>query len=185
VPIKTETIWNVLNRLWTNPGELLLRQWNWKSAAFGSVIRALLFLFANLRAGWHAAAGAMAAEFIFRAITSGFYGSLVQAFRKAQPPWTATLTLLILLPLVSHSLELALHLARGTPKLLSSMIASIAFTEISTLFNLYAMRRGAFVVGAEADSIASDMRQIPSLIAGFVASGPLAILRFIRGPQQF
>jgi hypothetical protein len=36
------------------PGELLLRQWNWKSALFSSVIRALIFLFANLTAGWRA-----------------------------------------------------------------------------------------------------------------------------------
>lgn len=168
-----------------NPGELLLRQWNWKSAMFSSVIRATIFLVANLTAGWRAATGAMAAEFLFRAVTSGFYGSLTQAFRKAEPACMAAVTVLILLPLFSHSLEFAIHLARGTPKLAHSMIASIAFTEVSTLFNLYAMRRGALVVGSDASSIAADMRQIPRLIAGFVAAGPLAILRLIRGPQQF
>jgi len=110
---------------------------------------------------------------------------LTQAFRSVEPAWTEALTVLVLLPLVSHSLELALHLARGTPKLVSSMIASIAFTEISTLFNLYAMRRGALVVGAEGSSMASDMRQVPRLIAGFVASGPLMIIRSIRKSQQF
>ena len=182
---QTKTIWDVLRELCSNPGELLIRQWNWKSAAFSSVIRAFIFLFANLTAGWRAAAGAMAAEFLYRAITSGFYGSLTQAFRKAEPACMAAVTVLILLPLVSHSLEFAIHLARGTPKLLPSMIASIAFTEISTLFNLYAMRRGALVVGAEASSMAADMRRIPILIAGFVAAGPLAIARAVRRPQQF
>lgn len=177
--MQTETVSDVFKELCTNPWELLIRRWNWKSALFSSIIRALIFLIANLTAGWRAAAGAMIAEFILRAVTSGFYGSLTQAFRSVEPPWTAALTVLVLLPLVSHSLELAMHLARGTPKLVSSMIASIAFTEISTLFNLYAMRRGALVVGAEASSMASDMRQVPRLIAGFVASGPLMILRYI------
>jgi hypothetical protein len=185
VPIQTKTIGDVLTELRTNPGDLLIRQWNWKSAAFSSVIRAFIFLFANLTAGWRAAAGAMAAEFLFRAITSGFYGSLTQAFRKAEPACMAALTVLILLPLVSHSLEFAIHLARGTPKLAHSMIASVIFTEISTLFNFYAMRRGALVVGAEASSMASDMRRVPGLIAGFVASGPRALLRSIRPSQHF
>lgn len=185
MPPKTETIWDVLKELRRRPGELLIRQWNWKSALFASVIRALIFLFANLTAGWRAAAGAMAGEFLFRAVTSGFYGSLTQAFRKAEPACMAAVTVLILLPLVSHSLEFAIHLARGTPKLAHSVIASVAFTEISTLFNLYAMRRGALLVGSEASSMTADMRRIPRLIAGFVASGPLAIVRSIRRPQQF
>jgi hypothetical protein len=184
VPKQTKTIRDVLLDLRSNPGELLLRQWNWKSAAFSSVIRAFIFLFANLTAGWRAAAGAMAAEFLFRAITSGFYGSLTQAFRQAEPACMAAVTILILLPLISHSLEFAIHLARGTPKLLPSMIASIAFTEISTLFNFYAMRRGALVVGVGGSSLAADMRRIPLLIAGFVAAGPIAIARAIRRPQQ-
>jgi hypothetical protein len=180
VTSQTVTVSDVLKDLRTNPNELLIRQWNWKSALFSSVIRALIFLFANLTAGWRAAAGAMTAEFVLRAITSGFYGSLTQAFRKAEPPWLAALTVLIILPVVSHAFEFAIHLARGTPKLLPSMIASIAFTEISTLFNLYAMRRGALVVGADASSMASDMRQVPRLIVGFVACGPLLIIRRVR-----
>jgi hypothetical protein len=164
---------------------LLIRQWNWKSAVFSSLIRALIFLCTNLAAGWRAAAGAMVAEFLFRALTSGFYGSLTQAFRRVEPGWMASITVLILLPLASHSLEFAVHLVRGTPRLAQSLIASVAFTEISTLFNLYAMRRGALVVGGEASSMADDMRRIPGLIAGFVACGPLALLRAIRRTQQF
>ena len=182
--IQTETVSNVLKELLAKPVELLIRQWNWKSALFGSLIRAIIFLFTNLTAGWHAAAGAMFAEFLFRALTSGFYGSLVQAFRKVEPVWIAGVTVLILLPVISHSLELAVHLLRGTPKLLNSLLASVAFTEISTLFNLYAMRRGAFVVGAGASSMSSDMRQVPRLIGGFIAAGPLALVRCLRGPQQ-
>ena len=182
---QTISVLDVLRKVRTNPGEVLIRQWNWKSAVFSSILRALIFLIANLTAGWRSAAGAMAAEFLFRAVISGFYGSLIQAFRNAEPAWIATLTMLILLPFISHSLELAMHLARGTPKLLSSVIASVAFTEIASLFNLYAMRRGALVVGAEAPSIGADLRRVPRLIAGFIAAGPLFIFRYLRGKQQY
>jgi hypothetical protein len=180
VPSKTISVLDVLSEIRTHPGELLIRQWNWKSAVFSSLVRATIFLFTNLAAGWRSAVGAMAAEFVFRAVISGFYGSLIQAFRNAEPLWLATLTVMILLPLAAHSLELAVHLANGTPKLAHSLIASVAFTEIATLFNLYAMRRGALVVGAEASSIGSDLRRVPALIAGFVAFVPLWILRRIR-----
>jgi hypothetical protein len=53
------------------------------------------------------------------------------------------------------------------------------------LFNLYAMRRGALVVGAEAPSIGADLRRVPRLIAGFIAAGPLFIFRYLRGKQQY
>jgi hypothetical protein len=178
------TVWDVFRELRTQPGELLIRQWNWKSAFFSSILRALVLLVVNMTAGWRAAAGAMVAEFIFRAITSGFYGSVTQAFRKAEPAWQAAIAVLIALPIASHSLQFAIHLASGTPKLASSLIASVAFTEISTMFNLYAMRRGALVVGAEASSMASDLKRVPGLIAGFIASGPLMVFRYVRGTQQ-
>ena len=37
----------VVVALFKNPGELLLRRWNWKSAAYSSTIRAAIFFFAN------------------------------------------------------------------------------------------------------------------------------------------
>jgi hypothetical protein len=162
------TVWDVFRELRANPGRLLLRQWNWKSAAFSSTIRAAIFFAANLAAGWHAAAGAMLAEFVYRSLTAGFYGALTQAFRRAEPAWAAGTVVMILLPLVSHSIELTVHLLRGTPKILTSLLASVLFTGISTLFNLYAMRRGALLVGADAGSVGADLRRMPRLIGGFV-----------------
>jgi hypothetical protein len=173
------TVFDVLRRFWTSPGEMLLRGWNWKSSIFSSVLRALLFLCANLTAGWRAAGGAMLAEFVYRAITAGFYGAITQAFRQAQPAWAASVAALLLLPMVSHSMELALHLARGTPKIVASIICSVCFTAISTLFHLYATRRGALVVGDGTASLASDMKRLPGLIVGFVASGPIALYQLV------
>jgi hypothetical protein len=174
------TVFDVFRQLLATPGNLLLRKWNWKSAAFSSLLRAAIFFFCNLTAGLHAAAGAMLAEFVYRGITSGFYGALTQAFRKAEPVWQASVTVMVLLPLSSHSLEFVVHLARHTPHLRSSIVSSVCFTAVSTLFNLYAMRRGVLVTGAGAGSVASDMRRIPALIAGFVAAGPLALYRSLR-----
>lgn len=153
------------------------RHWNYKSALFSSTIRALLFLFANLRSGWHAATGAMLAEFIYRAITAGFYGALTQSFRRVQPPWKGTLGALLIVPLITHTIEFTLHYLRGTPNLKTSMIASICFTFVSTSFNLFAMRRGALVSGRDAWSIADDMRALPALIAGFLGAGPMWLWR--------
>ena len=170
----------MLRQLWRSPRELLIRRWNWKSAVFSSLIRAGIFFACTLRAGWSAAIGAMIAEFTYRAITAGFYGALTQAFRKARPVWTANIAAMVLLPLASHSLEICVHLARGTPKLLSSVIASACFTAVSTLFNLYAMRRGALIVGEGACSMTADLCQVPRLIAGFVVWGPVALVRSMQ-----
>jgi len=83
---------------------------------------------------------------------------------------------MVLLPLLSHSIEAIVHLLRGTPKLGTSLSASICFTALSTLFNLYAMRRGVLVTGGEDEgTFFDDLRRIPTTIALFVAAGPLAI----------
>jgi hypothetical protein len=70
-------------------------------------------------------------------------------------------------------------LLRGTPNLRTSLIASVSFTVLSTLFNLYAMRRGALLVGAEGGSVGADFRRMPRLITGFLAAGPIAVSRLV------
>jgi hypothetical protein len=49
-----------------------------------------------------------------------------------------------------------------------SILTSICFTQISNLFNLYAMRKGALIVGTEARPLGEDMMRVPSLIGGFL-----------------
>lgn len=167
----------ILAGIWRRPGEVFLREWNWKAAFLSSLFRAAVFLFANLSSGLRAASGAMFAEFLFRAATAGFYGSLTQRLRLVTPAWQGSISAMILLPAISHSLEFAVHLARGTPKLKTSMIASICFTLVSTLFNIYAMRRGAMIVGAGSNSLAADFRRVPALLAGFLSVVPIALWR--------
>ncbi|MBL8203133.1 MAG: hypothetical protein JNM09_02815 [Blastocatellia bacterium] len=162
------TVRDVLHALLTHPYELLVVRWNWKSAILSSIMRALLFFVANISAGKQAAWAAMYTEFIYRALTSGFYASLTQSFRHARPVWQATLTAMVLLPLVSHSIELCIHWLRGTPKLALSILASAGFTTISTAYNLFAMRHGALVVGQEGRPLREDLRRTPAILLRFM-----------------
>lgn len=178
--IELVSVPQVIGTLLRHPYELLVRRWNWKSAILSSLLRALIFFVANLSAGRHAAWAAMLTEFCYRAITAGFYASLTQSFRHAKPEWQATLTAMVLLPLVSHSLELCLHWLRGTPNLWLSILASASFTAISTAYNLFAMRHGALIVGHEAHSLWHDLRRTPTIIVQFL----LAVGRwFVQLPR--
>lgn len=175
-----KSVAEVFRALLLNPRESLIRRWNWKAAILASVLRGVIFFVSNLRSGWHAAVTAMLVEFGYRSLTSGFWGAITQAFEGAQPVWLATVAVLVLIPLLSHTLELLVHLLQGTPRLWASILSSVIFTVISTLFNLYAMRRGVLLVGAEARGFGSDLRQMPALIAGFAAAGPKAFLRLLK-----
>lgn len=122
----------------------------------------------------------MLAEFLYRAFFAGFYGSLTQAFRQARPAWVANLAIMILLSIISHSIELFVHLLCGTSNLKASITVSVCFTSISTLFNIFAMRRDALIVGDGARTVSSDLRQIPGLIVEFLAAGQITLRRSIR-----
>jgi hypothetical protein len=166
-----------------HPVPLLIRRWNWKSAFFSSLIRAILFFFANRTAGLSAALGAMAAEYVYRAITSGFYGGLTQHFSQIEPEWEAAAATMAVVPLSSHILEFLVHWLRGTPHLRASIITSVIFTAISTLFHFYAMRRGTMLTGKGGQSVWADLRAFPRLAAGFVCVIPLAVWRFCSRSQ--
>jgi hypothetical protein len=105
---------------------------------------------------------------LYRACTAGFYAALTQSFRHVRPVWQATLTAMVLLPLVSHSIELLVHWWRGTPKLAASILASACFTAVSTAYNLFAMRHGALIVGHDARSLREDLWRTPGIISKFI-----------------
>ncbi len=169
------TVAGALVSLLRHPMENLLRQWNWKSAVLSALMRGALFFFANLSAGVAAALGAMAIEAVFYIVVAGFYGAVTQTFRRAQPHWLATLVIMGLMPAVNHTLEFALHWASGTRKLTASMIASVCFSMLSACFHLFAMRRGAFIVGAERQTLLEDFRQLPRILLDFLTCVPRAI----------
>jgi hypothetical protein len=157
------TLTQVFEGLLRNPGELLVRRWNWKSALYSSLCRSSIFFAANATSGLDAALCAMALEFAYRSVSAGFYGALTQAFRRVEPKWKGMLAATVLLTTVSHTIELALHWAGGTRNLKTSMLASIGFTVLSTLFNLHAMRRGVLVTDGQGHGLLTDLRMLPSI----------------------
>jgi len=172
-----QTVGSVLKDLIRHPIRFLVWRWNWKSAVMSSLFRALIFLFANLSAGWPAASKAMSTELVLRLITSGFYGAITEAFAAARPVWAAMGAVMVLMPCVNHSLEFVVHWMRGTPNLFASIASSVVFTAISTAFNLYAMQRGVLTVGKGSRSLWDDLCRVVPLFFGFVIAGPRLIAR--------
>lgn len=151
-----------------DPWGALGRRWNYKSAIMSSLFRGQLFFFANLTAGPEAALAALGTETWFRFVTAGFYGALTQAFRKVEPARMGTVAAMIVLPAVAHTLEFVVHWLSGTQELARSIGISVVFTALSTSFNVFAMRHGALVVGANSPSLIDDLRAVPRLAAAFV-----------------
>jgi hypothetical protein len=151
--------------------------WNYKTAVLSALVRGGIFFVANAQAGYDAAAAAMLTEFGFRFAMSGFYGALTQRFRRIEPGWAGTLGAMVLLPVLAHTLEFVVHSWRHTPALAASMAASIAFTMVSTAFNLFAMRRGTLVVGIGTQTLLDDLRAMPRLVVLFIASIARTCLR--------
>ncbi|WP_031495649.1 hypothetical protein [Bryobacter aggregatus] len=178
--METESVHAVLVRLVRHPWREIVLRWNWKSAVTSALIRAVIFFVANLSAGRAAAVGAMEAEFLWRFAVAGFVGSIIQSLRRAEPLWQATLITAVVLPLLNHSIEFLVHYTRGTPKLMTSILASVCFTVIAMLFNAYAMRRGAMIIGKEGRPLWRDLLDMPRLIWGFL----LWILRIQRSSQS-
>ena len=176
-PAAAPTVGAVLRHLLRHPIRQLLRRWNWKAALLSACLRGTLFFVATLKAGPRAALSALLLEAAFYATVAGFYGALLEAFRLARPVWAATLTVMLLLPTLNHTLEFALHWLNGTPQLKTALLASILVSLCSACFNLFAMRRGVLLVGAERRSLLSDLRLLPNVVAEFLLVLPLALWR--------
>lgn len=148
---------------------------------FSSLFRGAIFFAVNLKAGRDAALGAMFAEFTWRAATSGGWGAFTQKLCRVRPFWQAIVGTMLVMPAAAHSIEFTIHFLRGTPVLAQSILVSVCFTQISDLFNLYVMRQGAMLVGADARPFAEDMRRIPALIVGFLLVLPRLAVRSLAG----
>jgi hypothetical protein len=180
LPVAPPSVGVVFRQMFRHPARYFVAQWNWKSALTSALIRGVLFFVTNLTAGFQAASWALLLQFSYRVITSGFYGSFIQAMRYAQPRWMAGLVVGVGLSAVIHALELLVHWVGGTAELKRSILVSLGFTVISSFFNLYIMQRNALVVGEHAQSLAKDMAAMPRLIAGFLAWPFVLLYRAFR-----
>lgn len=154
-----------------HPVTHFVKHWNWKAAVVSSLCRATIFFVMNVPAGMEAGVRALVTELLFRAVASGVLGSLTQTLRHAQPAWRGAMAALLIMPVVGHAAEYAVHHLAGTPKLSQSILVSVVFTCFTTAFNLFAMRRGALIVGVGQRTLADDLRAMPRLIAEFATCG--------------
>ncbi len=188
----------VLRSLGTHPLQVLKR-WNWKAAMLGALLRASFYftVYQAARENMSVALTAAGVELAFRFFTSGVSGALVQTFRRATPPWLATMIVTLTLPVFSHSVEYATHYVQEVyfagvlPSASNNartyaFAVSVLFSALSAMFNLFMMRHGVLLVGAgrETKSLWSDIKKIPALVLEFTTYLPFLILKFIS-EQKF
>ena len=166
-----------LRELAAHPYQTLVQRWNWKAALLSTLFRGAIFFVVNLDSGLSSAASALLTEIVYRSASAGFWGAITQSIHKVEPAWKAALAGLLLLPVVQHTVEFAVHWARGTPHVAASVFVSACFTSLSTLFHLYAMRRGAMLVEGGAPPLIDDLKHMPALVAGFLLIVPLRLYR--------
>ncbi len=174
-------------RLLTEPW-LLFTHWNYKGAILSSAFRAPVFLITYLaaRESLKLAIAAAVVQFIFRFFFAGLTGYVIQAFRKVEPAWKASASILIVVPAVSHLVEFLVSLGfvyfTATTDLTDkAIVRSVCFSIFSSLFVLFIMRRNVLIVGeSESRSIFSDIRQLPALVYEFIMFLPNEIAAMIR-----
>jgi len=173
----------VLGDLVRRPQRILLL-WNWKAAWLSIILRGPIFLAATIRRGFGVTFATFLAEGVFCMATAGFYGAFVQTLRDAEPEWLTILFLTLVMPAGFQVLEFLLHQYRGTPHFRIAEMISVVVSGISALFNWYAMRRGALLVGGEGGSFGSDLRRLPILLLKFAAALPGWIRERRRGSSK-
>lgn len=185
---------DVFRNLLHHPAQLLTR-WNWKTALTGAILRASFYytVYMASRESWIVTLTAVMVELIFRFITTGIAGAVVQSFRRATPVWQANIIVSILLPAFSHTVEFVTHYAQE--RYFADIFAasensarqrtfaiSVLFSVISVLFNLFAMRHGVLLVGAgeETPSLLSDLKRMPRMVGEFTAYLPVLITKYLE-----
>jgi len=171
-----EALWGLVR----NPARTLLR-WNGKAALLSATFRGGVFLVASLKSHHAGRSHAVLAEAVFGAGFMGFFGTVTQALRLAEPQWLAELLLAGVFPLLFQVGDICFHSALGTQTFRSGMIASAVFTALSAMFNLYIMRRGTLLVGEESSPFAQDLIALPKLALMFVISGVLKAWQIAMG----
>ncbi len=182
---------NTIREAWLNilrdPG-VFIRHWNYKGAILSGAIRAPIFLATYLIAkeSLKLALGAALAQFLFRFLFAGVGGALIQSFRRVEPAWKALLSILLVVPVISHIFEYFVQssftyytaTANHTDQ---AIIRSICLSIFSALFSLYIMRRNVMIVGeSESKSLFNDIIHLPLLVFDFLAFIPLEIARMAR-----
>lgn len=168
--------------------DLFIRQWNYKGAVMSGAVRAPFFFFTFLAGGegWLMAIAAGSAQFAFRFVFAGIGGAFIQALRHVEPPWKALVSILVVIPLISHVFEYLVQLAFASVTqtgdlTFRAILRSLCVSVFSALFTLYIMRRDVLIVGEdESESLLKDFARFPRLIFDFLAFAPNQIAAMVR-----
>jgi hypothetical protein len=185
--VRTNTIGEAWANLLSDPSQFI-RYWNYKGAILSGAVRAPIFLVTYLigKESLRLAVGAAFVQFVFRFFFAGVGGALIQGFRRVEPPWKALLTILLIVPLISHVFEFAFQFAFAyftatNDHTDEAIVRSICFSIISALFTLFIMRRDVMIVGdAESKSLLNDISRLPALIFEFVMFIPNEIAFMLK-----
>jgi len=191
----TISVADVFRNLLRHPTQIITR-WNWKSASLGALLRASFYftIYQASRESWLVTLTAVLVELVFRFITTGMSGAVVQSFRKAQPVWLANLIVSIMLPAFSHTVEFVTHYAQeryffdifassqNSVARQRAFAISVLFSVIAALFNLFAMKHGVLLVGAgdETKSFLDDVKRMPRMVGEFTAFLPVLISKYLE-----
>lgn len=191
---------DVFKNLFGHPAQLILR-WNWKAALLGAIVRASFYytVYKASRESWIVTLTAVGVELVFRFVTTGISGAVVQSFRRATPAWQANIIVSIMLPAFSHTVEFLSHYTQehyffeifsssqnGVARQRAFAI-SVLFSVISVLFNLFAMRHGVLLVGAgeETRSLLEDIKRMPRMVGEFTAFLPVLVAKYLETGKVF
>jgi len=165
-----------LTNSWVN----MFALWNWKSAVLSIMLRVPVFAVAAARRGLEATGAAILTEAIVCGFNAGCYAAVVQVLRDRKPVWLTALLIAVGLPAIGQVIEYEAHAWRGTPHRGVAVIISSVLAGISSLFNWYAMKQGALLVGGEGKSLGHDLSKIPRLLGHFLLIGPRWVMRRIK-----
>jgi hypothetical protein len=156
-----------------HPFYYFIQHWNWKSALFAAINRGTIFLVATMRRGRAEISIAVLVEIVFSCATAGIYAAFTQAVRFAQPEWLAASIVAVGIPSALYGFDYLAHVYTGMHNVRPAVTFATALSVVSTLFNLFMMRRGAMVVGEESQPLWRDLMRVPVLFVQFVIAGPL------------
>src|SRR5215472_15340608 len=172
------TVGQAAAQLFRHPAAQLVANWNWKSALFSVLNRGSIFLITTLKRGAFERSVAVGVEMVFAAIAAGIYSAFIQSLRLAKPRWLANLIVGAGLPSVLLLLDYLAHRYTGMRHMQSSIIFLGFWSSLASLFNLFIMRRGVWLVGKQSGPLWRDLVRMPVLI------GTLAHCRRSRHPRR-
>lgn len=167
------TVGRALLQVLQNPFYYFVKHWNWKSALFAAINRGTIFFIATMKRGRTEISIAVLVEIIFSCATSGIYAAFTQAMRFAQPGWLAACIVALGIPSALYGFDYLAHVYTGMHHVRPAVTFATGLSVVSTLFNLFIMRRGAMVVGEESQPLWRDLVRIPVLLVQFVLAGPI------------